>query len=200
MDVVRARCSWWSLSLVASRTEVLLAGNVAGPASRPRARTAATLRHNRRVSIRTRLAWPLCLSLAVAGGCDGGALVPSPSASPSHPGVPPLAADDPGQLQWRGLLACADCEGIDMRLHLERADVPRYELVELFLVRGGEERFLERGRWSREGRLLRLQADDGAERVFAIEADGRLSMRDAGGAVPAGPGRTLDPITPSTPP
>ena len=156
---------------------------------------AATLRHNRRVSIRPRLAWPLCLSLAVAGGCDGGAPV-----SPPHPRLPPLATDDPGQLQWRGLLACADCEGIDTRLQLERADVPRYELVELFLVRGGEERFLERGRWSREGRLLRLQADDGAERVFAIEADGRLSMRDAGGAMPAGPGRTLDPVTPSPPP
>ena len=120
--------------------------------------------------------------------------------SPPHPRLPPLATDDPGQLQWRGLLACADCEGIDTRLQLERADVPRYELVELFLVRGGEERFLERGRWSREGRLLRLQADDGAERVFAIEADGRLSMRDAGGAMPAGPGRTLDPVTPSPPP
>ena len=111
-----------------------------------------------------------------------------------------MAADANAELRWRGLLACADCEGIDMQLHLVRGDAPQYELVELFLVRGGEERFLERGRWSREGRLLRLQADDGAERVFAIEADGRLSMRDAGGAVPAGPGRTLDPITPSTPP
>lgn len=144
--------------------------------------------------IRSRLAWLLCLSLAVAAGCDGGA-----PASSSHPPLPPLAADASGELRWRGLLACADCDGIDMQLHLVRDEAPQYELVELFLVRGGEERFHERGLWTREGRLLRLQADDGAERVFAIEADGRLSVRDPDGAIPAGPPRLLEPVTPYPP-
>lgn len=135
------------------------------------------------------------MALAVAAGCDGGA----PSSSP-HPPVPPPSEDVPGQLQWRGLLACADCDGIDTRLQLAHGDVPRYELVELFLVRQGEERFVERGRWSHDGRYLRLRADDGGERVWAIEPDGRLSLRDAGGAVPAGPGRILEPVTPPPPP
>ena len=165
--------------------------NVAERASRSRARRAAPLRHNRAVSIRSRLAWPLCLSLAVAAGCDGG--TPAPS---SHPPLPPLAGDPAGQLQWHGLLACADCDGIDMRLQLVRDDAPHYELVELFLVRGGEERFRERGLWTREGSLLRLQADDGAERVFAIEADGRLSVRDRDGEMPPGPPALLEPVTP----
>ena len=98
-------------------------------------------------------------------------------------------------MQWRGLLACADCGGIDTQLQLQRADAPRYELVELFLVRGGVERFQERGLWSREGQFLRLQADDGAERVFAIEADGRLSVRERDGDLPAGPPRLLAPVT-----
>lgn len=147
--------------------------------------------HNRAVPIRSRLAWPLCLSLAVAAGCDGG--MPS---SPSHPPLPPPAADAQAELQWRGLLDCADCDGIDMQLQLVRADAPRYELVERFLVRGGgEERFVERGRWTRERRFLRLQADDGAERVFAIEADGRLTVRDLDGAMPEGPPRLLQPVT-----
>jgi len=146
------------------------------------------------VPIRSRLAWLLCLSLAVAAGCDGGA----PASSP-HPSLPPLAEGANGELRWRGLLACADCDGIDMQLRLVRDDAPQYELVELFLVRGGEERFHERGLWTREGRFLRLQADDGAERVFAIEADGRLSVRDPDGAVPDGAPRLLEPVTPHPP-
>jgi len=152
----------------------------------------APLRHNRAVPIRSRLAWPLCLSLAVAAGCDGGA--------PASSSDPPLPAGGAGQLQWRGLLACADCDGIDMRLQLLRDGAPRYELVELFLVRGGEEPFQERGRWTREGRLLRLQADDGAERVFAIEADGRLSVRGRDGEMPPGPPALLEPVTLHPPP
>lgn len=140
------------------------------------------------MSIRSRLAWPLYLSLAAAAGCDGDA--------PSAPPPPPLATDPSATLEWRGLLACADCDGIDMRLQLADADAARYQLVELFLAGGGEERFLERGHWQREGRFLRLRADDGAERVFAIEADGRLSVRDRDGAIPGGPPRRLDPVTP----
>ena len=145
------------------------------------------------MSIRSRLACPLWLSLAVAG-CDGAA---PPSAQPS---LPPPAGDPSTTLQWRGLLACADCEGIDMALRLQHADAQRYELVELFLVRGDEERFVERGRWAREGRFLRLRADDGAERVFAIEADGRLSVRERDGDFPAGEPRLLEPVTPHPPP
>ena len=141
------------------------------------------------------MAWPLCLSLAVAAGCDGAA-----PPSPQQP-LPPLAGNPSTTMQWRGLLACADCDGIDMTLQLHSADdAPRYELVELFLVRGGEERFVERGRWARDGRFLRLRADDGAERVFVIEADGRLSVRDRDGDFPAGVPRLLEPVTPHPPP
>lgn len=103
------------------------------------------------------------------------------------------------------MLTCADCDGIEMRLELER-DVPaanavaddarpRYELVETFLADERAERFREQGQWQRDGRLLRLHADKGGERVFAIEPDGRLSLRDADGAQPKGAARLLVPVT-----
>lgn len=117
---------------------------------------------------------------------------------------PPFAGPA-GQLAWEGVLACADCDGIEMRLVIDRDATdpivgagdaqPRYELLETFLADQGGERFREQGQWRRDGRLLRLQADGGGERVFAIEPDGRLSLRDADGGAPRGPVRLLVPVT-----
>ena len=118
--------------------------------------------------------------------------------------LPPFAGSA-GQLAWEGVLACADCEGIEVRLVLDRDGVdpvlgagnvqPRYELLETFLADDGGERYREQGQWQREGRLLRLAADAGGERVFAIEPDGQLSLRDGNGGAPAGPARLLAPVT-----
>ena len=113
------------------------------------------------------------------------------------------------QLAWEGVLACADCEGIETRLALEREGIdpilgsgnaqPRYELLETFLADDGGERYREQGQWQREGRLLRLQSDAGGERVLAIEPDGRLSLRDGNGGEPPGATRLLAPVTASGP-
>ena len=119
---------------------------------------------------------------------------------------PPFAGST-GQLAWEGVLACADCEGIEVRLVLDREGIdpilgganaqPRYELQETFLADDGGERYREQGQWQREGRLLRLQADAGGQRVFAIEPDGRLSLRDGkGGRVAAA--HLLEPVTAPT--
>lgn len=122
--------------------------------------------------------------------------------------LPPFA-ESAGQLAWEGVLACADCEGIEIRLVLDREGIdpifgsgnarPRYELLETFLAEDGGERYREQGQWQREGRLLRLQADAGGERVFAIEPDGRLSLRDGRGGEPAGDARLLAPVTGPSP-
>ena len=111
--------------------------------------------------------------------------------------MPPPFIDAPAQLAWQGLLACADCDGIDTHLVLDRGVIPpRYELMETFLFDDDGERFREQGRWRREGQLLRLSADGGGQRVYAIEADGRLSLRGANGNAPPDGARLLEPVTP----
>ena len=138
------------------------------------------------------LSWLLAIALV---GCGDEAARPPADAPPG------FATDAPSQLAWQGVLACADCEGIDTRLTLDRADeASRYLLLETFLADDGGERFREQGHWRREGPLLRLQSDAGGVRVYAIEADGRLSPRDRRGReVQAGEARLLAPVTPRSP-
>ena len=134
--------------------------------------------------------------------------MPAPDKQGRAHSLPPFTGSA-GQLAWEGVLACADCEGIETRLVLEREGIdpilgsgnaqPRYELLETFLANDGGERYREQGQWQRVGRLLRLQADEGGERVFAIEPDGRLSLRDGDGGEPAGAARLLAPVTASGP-
>lgn len=138
---------------------------------------------------------PLCLLLALAfAGCGEAPPADPPRAEDPH------AADTHGTLAWQGLLACADCDGIDTRLVLDRDGMQaRYQLLETFLTGADGDRFSEQGLWRREGRLLRLQADDGGQRVYALEADGRLSLRDPDGGEPPGAARLLDPVTAHSP-
>lgn len=138
--------------------------------------------------------WILLAALALAA-CDE-----APQGTPGAGSSSPPFVDASAQQAWQGLLACADCDGIDTRLVLERGGAPRYELQETFLADGGGERFREQGRWRREGRWLRLQADEGGQRVYAIEADGQLSMRDGESSGAPGAGRVLAPVTPHSPP
>jgi len=98
------------------------------------------------------------------------------------PQAMPLAQGD-GAVGWRGVLGCADCDGIDTSLALSRAGEQRdYLLVETYLTEDGGERFVDRGNWrpQPEG-LIRLRSEDGGERVFAVSADGRLQPRDGRG-------------------
>jgi copper homeostasis protein (lipoprotein) len=100
-----------------------------------------------------------------------------------------------GELAWQGVVACADCDGIDTRLRLHRGNgvVAQYELVEAFLVGEGAEYFHEEGRWRRDGRVLRLQASAGGERLYAIDPEGNLIVIDQGGRL-AGDGHLLSPV------
>ena len=149
----------------------------------------------------------LLATLAVVA-CGEGPAPDTQGPSRRSQSLPPFAGAA-GQLAWEGVLACADCEGIEMRLVLDREATdpilgsgdahPRYELLETFLADDGGERYREQGQWQREGRLLRLQADAGGERIFAIEPDGRLSLRDRNGREPGGADRLLAPVTEPSP-
>jgi hypothetical protein len=132
----------------------------------------------------------------------------APDQQGSMQSSPPFA-EATGQLAWEGVLACADCEGIETRLVLDQQGRdsmlgssnarPRYELLETFLADDGGERYREQGQWQREGRLLRLLSDTGSERVLAIEPDGRLSLHGGSGGDPPGAARLLAPVTASGP-
>lgn len=130
---------------------------------------------------------PLAFAWALAGCAD----------PPRAPGQADTSPDVPAdaQLAWQGLLACADCGGIDTRLRLLRAGhATRYELVEAFLAEEGDvETFREEGHWLREGRLLRLRPDAGGERLYAIDTAGNLRVVDRRGR-DAGAGRQLAPV------
>lgn len=152
------------------------------------------MRHNRGVRNHSRRLTLLLLSGLVACG-------DAPQPDPDPQALPSPFDGAPTQLAWQGLLACADCDGIDTQLILDRGGTqPRYALMETFLHDEEGERFSEQGRWRREGRLLRLRADAGGQRVYAIELDGRLSLRRTDGSAPPGEARLLEPVTPQSGP
>ena len=158
-------------------------------ASRPRAQP---LRDTGRVGKphdrRSILLLPLLAALVLAACTGKDANAPASTARFESPDA---------ELSWQGVLACADCDGIDTRLRLQRGNgvVAQYELVEAFLDGEGAEYFHEEGRWRRDGRLLRLQANAGGERLYAIDGTGNLVVVDRRGHA-AGPGRVLTPAGP----
>jgi hypothetical protein len=131
------------------------------------------LRHNHGM-IRTLQWWPLLVSAGLLAACDQ-------SRPPADAPLPRIEQGD-GRVEWRGMLPCADCDGIETLLVLERRrDVHRYDLVETFLAESDGARFAESGQWQMEGARLSLQGEGGAIRHYALLPDGRLQPRDARG-------------------
>jgi copper homeostasis protein (lipoprotein) len=97
--------------------------------------------------------------------------------APVAPAAKALPSD--GRIEWQGLLPCADCDGIQTQLSLLRnGDLRSYTLTETYLAEDGDARFIDNGRWRRDGELLRLRGDSGGVRVYALLPDGRLQPRD----------------------
>lgn len=108
------------------------------------------------------------------GGCDLQRM-------PPDAGLTALAAGD-ATLEWRGVRGCADCDGIETVLVLERAgEAQRFELIETYLAMPESARFADSGDWALDGQALRLQADDGGERHYALLRGGRLQPGDGQG-------------------
>lgn len=161
-------------------------------------RSNCAVRHNAGMSqaaisavphrVLARCAWSLAATLAACGG-------PAPSTAPAAAAQARLDVD--GEIQWRGALPCADCDGIDAQLVLRRAgDRTSYSLAETYRVSRQGARFVETGRWQRDGALLRLQGDATSTRVYALLPDGSLQARDLHGELlPNDAGETLLPVS-----
>lgn len=101
------------------------------------------------------------------------------SAGGTQPPAPLQQAD--GRIEWRGLSPCADCDGIETSLVLERSgDARRFILTETYLAPDGA-RFIDAGQWQSSPGRLDLEAEGGARRVYALLPDGRLQPRDPRG-------------------
>ena len=145
---------------------------------------AARLRHNRPMPSRPALALPVAMLLAVLGGCD---LARQPAAA-----LPDLQQGGAARVEWRGTLPCADCEGIDTLLVLQRGEnAQRYDLVEIYLAADGSARFDEGGDWRLDGPVLQLEPDTGGQRHFRVQPGGGLQASDAGGRALAADGAAV---------
>lgn len=126
-------------------------------------------------------------ALLATGGCSRSETGPaSPPAAPSAeaPAEAPAEADDAMDASWQGVLPCADCDGIQTRLHLIAGPQGRsYELQETYLAGDGGESFETRGTWTRESAVLDDEATvvyrldtQGASRWYSLQPDGALEM------------------------
>ena len=131
-------------------------------------------------------------ALAIAlPGCGGESSDPATAAPPAatEPTLAPLPGDFRGE--WRGLLPCSDCEGIEVELALDRGGEARFVLVERYLGSAEAGEYRSEGAWSEDActvagepaRCLHLQ---GPGLRWARYPDGSLAAID-------GDGRLLDP-------
>ncbi len=150
---------------------------------------AARLRHNRRMIrlLRIRLlrigllqnsllrsGLPWCMAACLLAACDA-------SRAPAEAPLPAIAQED-GRVEWRGVLPCADCDGIETLLVLERRGQARhYDLAETFLAARDGARFTESGQWRMQGAALSLDGEGGASRHYVLLPDGRLQPQDGRG-------------------
>lgn len=115
--------------------------------------------------------------VVLLAGCGGS----PPTVAPATPELRTLSDRD-GRVEWRAMLPCADCDGIESQLVLRRTGAASdYTLSETYVVGDQGARFLEHGRWQQRHDLLHLHGDGGSERVYALLPDGRLQQRDAHG-------------------
>jgi hypothetical protein len=133
----------------------------------------------------------VALATALAGCTRGGESSDAPADAPAEGGLAALPEYFEGA--WAGVLPCADCEGIDVVLELQRESgaAGRYRLVETYLGAVDAVGFEIAGEWREEdcgvgevaGSCLVLL--ESGQRWFR-HADGSLQAVDA-------EGRALDP-------
>lgn len=115
------------------------------------------------------------------------------------PGDEPFEAGEDFERTWLGVLPCADCDGIQTRLRLERSgDERTYALEETYLGAEGEAVFRQEGRWVEEpvegfdeagASGYRLDPGTPASRRYLLRADGALDQLDGRGRLLDGDGQ-----------
>lgn len=123
----------------------------------------------------TRLLACLCPALLAIASCSN----PAPPSQAAR-AIAPTVGDD--QIEWQGVLACSDCDGIQTDLLLQHAHGDRrYVLTEIYLADSRRQLFTEHGHWERIAGLLQLRGDTASVRVYALLPDGSLQPRDSHG-------------------
>lgn len=113
------------------------------------------------------------LAAALLAGCRNEGAAPPQVLAPIEAGN--------GRLDWAGMQPCADCEGIETHLSLVNEGGRRsFVLTETYLAERPV-RFVENGKWQREGDLLLLTGKDEARLGYVVLEDGRLQPRDVRG-------------------
>jgi copper homeostasis protein (lipoprotein) len=139
-----------------------------------------------------RTALSLCMAAFLLAACDV-------SRVPAEAPLPAISQED-GRVEWRGVLPCADCDGIETLLVLERrGQARRYDLVETFLAARDGARFAESGQWRMQGAALSLDGEGGASRHYVLLPDGRLQPQDGRGRPFRLRGDVLLPVEPYVP-
>lgn len=126
------------------------------------------------------------LAIALVGCADGSGVSDASPPVPTDGGLAALPEDFDGA--WAGVLPCADCEGIDVELELQRESgaAGRYRLVETYLGAADAVGFEVAGEWRedacRVGELAGhcLVLLESGQRWFR-HADGSLQAVDADG-------------------
>ncbi len=132
------------------------------------------LQSNVRQSSVLRSGLPCFLAACLLAACDR-------ARPPAEAPLPAIAQED-GRVEWRGLLPCADCDGIETLLVLERrGEARQYDLTETFLSAHDGARFAESGQWRMQGAALSLEGEGGVSRHYALLPDGRLQPQDGRG-------------------
>ena len=131
------------------------------------------------------------LATVLAGCTREGEPSDTPADAPAEGGL--AALPEPFEGVWAGVLPCADCEGIEMALELQRESgaAGRYRLVETYLGAADAVGFEVAGEWREEACRIAEMAGhclvllESGQRWFR-HADGSLQAVDADG-------RALDP-------
>jgi uncharacterized lipoprotein NlpE involved in copper resistance len=128
---------------------------------------------------------------ALAGCLRGGESSDAPAEAPADDGLAALPEDFEGA--WAGVLPCADCEGIDVELELQReaGAAGRYRLVETYLGAPDAAGFEIAGEWGEDD----CRVGEVAGSCLVLLESGQRWFRHADGSLQAvdAEGRALDP-------
>lgn len=95
---------------------------------------------------------------------------------------------------YQGILPCADCGGVDMRLSL--AEDGTFVLQETYLAtRDGNKTFASHGTWTRTGDQLILSPENGERRYFRQMGSGLRMLDRQGNAITSTLNYTLLPVS-----
>ena len=137
--------------------------------------------------------------LSVAAACTLFALIGCNNRAEVHALQPAQAAElNPMQQSWRGVLPCADCEGIETSLFLEKDGTwvmnERYQGV-----REEPSSFASYGTWARTADKLVLTDSNGEKSYYRAKGNALEMLDREGNPVASQLNYTLVPVTASLP-